>query len=158
MSHQDDVFVGTFKGVMIFLIAFAIVIYIVAKLLTSGFYEQGAAEAPVDTVVEENIAPVGKVRLTDASGAAPAAAPAAQQMSGDQVYTTACAACHATGAAGAPKLGDAAAWGPRIARGMDTLVDHAINGFKGMPAKGGRGDLSDDAVRAAVEHIVANSK
>jgi cytochrome c5 len=83
-------------------------------------------------------------------------------MTAEQVYNTACAACHEAGIAGAPKMGDAAAWAPRIEQGMDTLATHAIKGFQGsagyMPPKGGRPDLSDDAVRAAVQHMVDASQ
>ena len=86
----------------------------------------------------------------------------AADMSGEEVYNTACAACHAAGIAGAPKLGDAAAWSARIGQGMDTLSTHAISGYQGsagyMPPKGGRTDLSDDAVHAAVEYMVTQSK
>ena len=84
------------------------------------------------------------------------------QASGQQTYQQACFACHGTGAAGAPKLGDKAAWKARIAQGMATLNDHAIKGFKGktgfMPAKGGRADLGDDVVKDAVKYMVDNSK
>jgi cytochrome c5 len=66
--------------------------------------------------------------------------------------------CHASGAAGAPKFGDAAAWGPRIGKGMDTLYSNAINGFNGMPAKGLCMDCSDDEVNAAVDHMTSNSQ
>lgn len=87
---------------------------------------------------------------------------AADLEEGKKVYDTACFACHATGAANAPKLGDKAEWGPRIAQGMDTLNEHAIKGYQGskgvMPAKGGRADLSDEAVAAAVAYMVEESK
>ena len=66
------------------------------------------------------------------------------------------------GIAGAPKLGDQAAWEARIAQGMDVLVDHAINGYQGdngiMPAKGGRMDLSDEAVANAVAYMAESSQ
>jgi len=82
-------------------------------------------------------------------------------MDGKSVFTSACAACHGSGIAGAPRVGDKAAWAPRIAQGVATLETHAIKGFQGasgvMPAKGGRLDLPDDAVKAAVEHMVAQS-
>ena len=84
------------------------------------------------------------------------------QADGQKTYQTACFACHGTGAAGAPKIGDKAAWAPRIAQGMATLEKHALGGFKGkkgvMPAKGGRADLSDADVKAAVAHMVSQSK
>jgi len=85
-----------------------------------------------------------------------------QADEGQKTYQTACFACHGTGAAGAPKLADKAAWKARIAQGMGKLNDHAIKGFKGqtgfMPAKGGRADLSDAAVKAAVKYMVDQSK
>lgn len=85
-----------------------------------------------------------------------------QADEGQKTYQAACFACHGTGAAGAPKLGDKAAWKARIAQGMDTLNEHALKGFKGqtgfMPAKGGRADLSDAAVKAAVKYMVDQSK
>ena len=81
---------------------------------------------------------------------------------GQQTYQQACFACHGTGVAGAPKFGDKALWAPRIAQGKPTLYEHALKGFKGktgvMPAKGGRVDLSDDVVKAAVDYMVENSK
>lgn len=81
---------------------------------------------------------------------------------GQETYQAACFACHGTGAAGAPKLGDKANWAPRIKQGTKVLNEHAIKGFQGksgfMPAKGGRADLSDDAVKAAVAYMVSQSK
>ncbi len=81
---------------------------------------------------------------------------------GKATYDSACQACHAAGVAGAPKVGDVAAWKDRIAQGMDTLVEHSIKGFQGkagmMPAKGGFTNLSDDDVKAAVAYMVENSK
>ena len=72
-----------------------------------------------------------------------------------------CAMCHQTGAAGAPKLGDKADWGPRLAQGKDTLYKHALEGFNGnkgaMPAKGGNPSLSDDDVKAAVDFMAGKS-
>ena len=75
-----------------------------------------------------------------------------------RTYRTACMACHATGAAGAPKTGDKAAWTARIAQGMDMLVKHAIDGKGAMPPKGGRADLTDAQIKSAVEYMVAESK
>lgn len=70
--------------------------------------------------------------------------------------------CHEAGVAFAPKVGDAAAWAPRIAQGTETLNKHAIEGFQGkagyMPPKGGRTDLTDQSVINAVEYMVAQSK
>lgn len=88
---------------------------------------------------------------------------AATSDNGKKVYDEACFACHAMGIAGAPKMGDAEAWTARIAQGNDVLYDHAINGYVGpsgamMPAKGGRADLSDDDIKAAVDYMVASSQ
>ena len=81
---------------------------------------------------------------------------------GDKVYTEVCAVCHAAGVAGAPKLGDKAAWKDRIAQGDAKLHEHAIKGYQGkvgfMPAKGGRADLSDDEVKAGVDYMVSKAK
>ena len=95
--------------------------------------------------------------------AAPAPAPApdpavADVSQGKSVYNKTCALCHGVGAAGAPKPGDTADWGPRIAQGMDVLYKHAIEGFTGakgmMPPRGGAAALSDDEVKAAVDYMV----
>ncbi len=92
-----------------------------------------------------------------------AAAPAADSAKGKEIYDSVCFACHAQGIAGAPKFGDKEAWAPRIAKGSDTLHDHAINGFTGesgamMPAKGGRVDIADADIKAAVDYMVANGQ
>ena len=87
-----------------------------------------------------------------AAGAKPAAA------DGKKVFDSTCTACHATGVAGAPKVGDKAQWGPRIAQGMDTLVQSALKGKGAMPPKGGNASLSDADVRAAIEYMVSQSK
>jgi cytochrome c5 len=114
--------------------------------------------------VEARIKPVGElVKFDGAPPPAPAApvavaAVAAKPKSGEEVYNAACVACHGTGAAGAPKTGDKAAWAPRIAQGVAVLYDHSIKGFKSMPAKGGQTALSDDEVKAAVDYQVAKSK
>lgn len=93
---------------------------------------------------------------------APAAAPVAENTLGKSVYGKTCAMCHAAGTAGAPKPGDKADWGPRIAQGMDLLNKHSLEGFTGakglMPARGGAATLSDDEVKAAVAFMVDQSR
>jgi len=84
--------------------------------------------------------------------ATPSAAPA---IDGKAIYMTACFACHGTGAAGAPKLGDNAAWAGRLAQGADALLNNAINGKGAMPPKGGRMDLSDADIAAAVDYMLS---
>ncbi len=73
---------------------------------------------------------------------------------GKKVYNTYCAACHTSGAAGAPKMGDQTAWAPRIKEGMDVLMQHATNGFNSMPPKGTCMSCSDSELRAAVQYII----
>ncbi|MFN3630312.1 MAG: c-type cytochrome [Casimicrobiaceae bacterium] len=101
--------------------------------------------------------------IAEQSETKPAAAPAATAVaakprSGEEVYQLACAACHGAGVAGAPKTGDKVAWAPRIAQGVATLYKHSIEGYKGMPARGGNSSLTDDEVKAAVDYQVAKAK
>lgn len=81
---------------------------------------------------------------------------------GKKVYSGSCFACHGSGVAGSPKLGNAESWAPRIAQGTEVMVAHAINGFKGasgyMPAKGGANSLTDEEVTAAVAYMVSESR
>jgi cytochrome c5 len=81
---------------------------------------------------------------------------------GKAVYDQYCMACHAQGVAGAPKFGSAEAWKDRIAKGKETLYEHAINGFQGesgvMPPKGGFANLSDEQVKAGVDYMVENAQ
>ncbi|MBM69636.1 MAG: cellulose-binding protein [Haliea sp.] len=112
--------------------------------------------------IEERIKPMGEVCLQgDATCAGAAAAGAAAvARSGEEVYNAACMACHMTGAGGAPVVGDATVWAERIAKGMDVLHDHGINGIPGtgMIAKGGCMSCSDEEVMAAVDFMVEKSQ
>ncbi len=111
--------------------------------------------------VEERIKPVGEVCLQGDSSCGGAAAVAdSGARSGEDVYNAACMACHATGAGGAPLLGDVAAWADRIAKGNDALYDSGINGLPGtgMIAKGGCMNCSDEEIKVAVDYMVAGSQ
>lgn len=110
-----------------------------------------ATVAPPPPATEPPPAPAAKAAPAPAASAAPKADPAL----GKQTYTQACAFCHDKGIAGAPKLGDAAAWSARIAQGKEALYATALKGKGAMPAKGGNASLSDDAVKAAVDYMVA---
>lgn len=118
-----------------------------------------APEAPAPEAAAPEAAPA-----PEATAPAPAegAAVAAAGDVGKKVYGNVCSMCHAAGVAGAPKPGDKAEWGPRIAQGNDVLYKHAIEGFTGkkgmMPARGGSTTLSDEEVKAAVDFMVAQSK
>ncbi len=105
----------------------------------------------------KKVAPAAKPAPA-ASGAAASAGGSADLAAGERVYKSVCFACHGTGAAGAPKVGDKAAWKDRIAQGMDTLVRHAIQGKGAMPPKGGRADLDERAIRDAVAYMVSKSR
>ncbi|MHA4868866.1 c-type cytochrome [Duganella sp. PWIR1] len=78
-------------------------------------------------------------------------------QTGEAIYNSTCVACHGAGVAGAPKFGDAAAWSARIAQGYDTVVKHALEGLRAMPAKGGNPDLDDVEVARAVVYLANNS-
>lgn|SRR5690554_6317359 len=120
----------------------------------------GAVMASVNDEIRARIQPVGEVCVQGDECGDAAAAPSSASSgprSGSEVYDAVCMACHTTGAAGAPVIGDADAWAPRLDKGMETLMDHAINGFNAMPAKGGCASCSDEEIEAAMEHIVAES-
>jgi len=148
------------------LIAFAIVLFAVARSI--GADSQGAAvlAEPLHLAsVQKNIAPFAQVAiagkdnsalaaLSSPAGAAPAAS---VPTSGEQAFTQVCSACHATGVNGAPKIGDHAAWGPRIAQGKDTLYKDAIAGKGNMPPKGGT-TWPDATIRMAVDYMVSQNK
>lgn len=135
--------------------------------LTQGVYTRDVSE--YQAAVNDRIRPFGQVYMpgeehesaepTVQTAAEPA--PVAAALTGPQVYNQACIACHGAGIGGAPVLGDAGAWAPRIDQGIDVLRNHAINGYTGsvgyMPAKGGRVDLSDEEVADAVDYMVAES-
>lgn len=90
--------------------------------------------------------------------AAPALAAKPDIKHGENIYNQVCAMCHASGIAGAPKVGDPAAWKDRIAEGLPTLEKHALDGYNGMPARGGNSSLSDDDVKDAVAYMVEKSR
>ena len=153
MSHTDSSFLRNMVIIIAALVVFMVLIIIAANWLSTG--STNIQDDPmVQEAIEQRIAPVGQVN----TGAVAPAAAAAGPVDGKAIYEQACFACHGTGAAGAPKLGDTGAWSARIGQGMDTLNDHALNGFKGMPPRGGRADLDDDSVKAAVQYMVDNSK
>jgi cytochrome c5 len=120
-----------------------------------------AAESSIEDEIRERIKPVGEVCVAGEDCgdiAAPAAAAPSGPRSGEDIYSSTCFGCHGTGAAGAPKVGDAAAWSARIGKGVDTLVNHAINGFNAMPPRGTCSGCSDEEIAATVKYMVNNSK
>ncbi len=110
----------------------------------------------------ERIQPVGTVCLEgdeSCAGVVVVAAPAASAArTPEDIFNTNCSACHTTGAADSPRMGNLEEWAPRIEKGLETLYDHAINGFNGMPAKGMCMDCSNDELHATVDYILSNTK
>jgi cytochrome c5 len=102
--------------------------------------------------VAARIKPVADVAFAESGGGAAKAA-----RTGEQVVQQYCAACHATGAAGAPKIGDKAAWAKHVGAGLDHLLKLAITGKGAMPARGGAADLSDDDLARAIVHMANQS-
>ena len=100
--------------------------------------------------------PIARLALLS-FGIAAAAAPAIA-ADGKAIYEKTCVACHASGVANAPKLGDKAAWAPRIAAGMDALMASTIDGKNAMPPRAGDASLSDDELKAALEYLVGKAK
>ncbi len=127
---------------------------IVVKVVTEEEFKAWASKQAKDTG-----APAAEAAATPAPAAAEkvAAAPAGA-VDGKKTFEGGCAACHMTGVAGAPKVGEKAVWAPRIAQGKDALYEHALKGKGIMPAKGGNAALSDAEVKAAVDHMVSLSK
>lgn len=152
MTDRD--FMKTFSGLLAVLVALTVVIFVVAQIV-SGATKTKAAN---DTKLVERIKPVGELAMAGAMAVANGVIPAAQAADGASVYNKTCAVCHAAGVAGAPKLGDKAAWAPRIAQGMDKLHANAIKGTaKGMPPKGTYAGPDAD-VMAAVDYMVSKAK
>lgn len=149
MSQHDKTFATTFIGVLGFLVVLAFVFFFIAKSVVNNDTVV-ADNAQATQVVDENIKPVGAVTVADQAGAATSAGP----RSGADVYNGMCMACHGTGAAGAPKVGDKAAWQPRFAQGMDTLMKHAVEGLRAMPPKGTCADCSDEELQGAIAYML----
>lgn len=130
------------------IIAFTLIIALIANFF--GVKTDAELEAPAaeEAAVAEAIAPVAQVEV-----AAAEAEGAATAKTGEEVYKSVCMMCHASGMMESPKYGDSGAWSARISQGLDTLVDHAINGYNMMPARGGNGSLSDEEVKNAVIYM-----
>ncbi|MEK7666935.1 MAG: c-type cytochrome [Pseudomonadota bacterium] len=157
----DRAFLKTFSGLLAALVALTVIIFVVAQMVSgSGKMKTKVVQADSDVVAR--IKPVGELVVASVATVANGVIPTAKAADGKGTYDKACMACHAAGVAGAPKLGDKAAWADRIAQGNDTLYTHAIKGFQGkkgfMPAKGGNVSLADADVKASVDYMVGQSK
>lgn len=151
-AHDDSAHEGPIKTPrqLIWAVVFAFLVPILLIVLLVNFVASddkpaAGTDALGAEAVARRIQPVGTIELRDASGPAVV-------RTGEQVYNAACAACHAAGVAGAPKLGDNGAWAPRIATGYDTLLNSALKGKGAMGAQGG-GEYSDYEVGRAVVYM-----
>jgi cytochrome c5 len=170
VRNHDLVFLKHFSQVIGILVAITIGLILLGLYLNRvDDVENPAAKA----AMIERLQPVGAVYAGSTGAAAQAAAQAAAleaaagqvayegTLDGSVIYGNLCSACHTSGAGGAPKL-ETAAWTARIAQGVDTLHQHAIEGYTGsaglMPAKGGNPALTDEQVIATVDWMVANLK
>ena len=133
-------------------IGVAVVLIAIIYPLTNRTFNSAADSAKGNDESDVRIQPVAKFELAKAE------APAASgPRDGATIYNTVCGACHNTGAAGAPKLDDKAAWAPRLGQGVDGLVKSVINGKGAMPPKGGAA-LSDEEIKGVVDYVLGKVK
>ena len=135
---------------LIWTVFFSFVVPVVIIILLVNYVAMGDKPAAGTAALEaeavaKRIAPVARVEIKDASDTA-------SLKSGEQVFQAVCTACHTAGAAGAPKVGDAAAWAPRIKTGYEALLNSALKGKGAMGAQGG-GDYSDLEIARAVVYM-----
>lgn len=165
-ESSDSHFFNSFSIVLGLLIAFAIVLFGVARVIGRDNQGRDVREDPLTVqAVEQNIAPFGRVAVAGQDNSAlaikaPAAATGSAQAipaTGEAAFQQVCSACHGAGINGAPKFGDHAAWAPRIAQGKDTLYTHALEGYKSMPARGGT-TWPDATIKSAVDYMVSQAK
>ena len=172
MSKHDSQFFNVFSVVLGLLVTFAILVFALARYVGKHTQVEAMQNDPMlqqtvgaRTAVPARVAVAGQdnsaLKIAPVT-AASATAVAVSFKNGTEVFEGACKACHGLGIAGAPKAGDHAAWGPRIAKGIETLHKHSLEGFQGgsgfMPAKGGRTDLSDKTIMAGVDYMVQAAK
>jgi len=154
MSNSE--FMKNFSLMIGALILLAVVIFVLAQNVAGDSVKTAGVTKESKELIAR-IQPVGKLVLAGAVGNTVSSAQAAD---GAATYNGTCVGCHGTGAAGAPKVGDKAAWKPRIAQGKETMYKIALHGKPGtaMMAKGGNAALSDEAVKAAVDYMVSKSQ
>jgi cytochrome c5 len=162
-ESSDRHFFNSFSLVLGILMAFAIVLFVFARMIGRATQGQEVLLEPMRLKeVQQNIAPFAHVAVAghdNSALAAPKSNTAAADVptTGEQAFTKVCSACHALGINGAPKIGDHAAWGPRIAQGKEALYTHAIEGKGTMPPRGGTA-WPDATIRMAVDYMVSLNK
>jgi len=162
VSKADDIFYRQFGLILMALTLFTLIVFFAARTIGAYSFEKMQSSP---SAVLDRIKPFGQVRVGKSDEVVVAAAPApsaaepaaASGQSGEAVYSGACIACHSTGVAGAPKVGDKAAWEPRLGQGMDALMNSAMKGKGAMPPKGGNASLSDADIKSAVDYMLKKS-
>jgi cytochrome c5 len=165
-ASSDTHFFNSFSMVIGLLAAFAIVLFAYANAVGESHQGEAVLQEPLRLAdVQRNIAPFAQVAIAgkDNSALAAASVPAGgaaaadAPTNGEQAFTQVCSACHSTGVNGAPKIGDHAAWAPRIAQGKETLYKDAIAGKGNMPPKGGT-TWPDATIRMTVDYMISQNK
>jgi cytochrome c5 len=160
-EQTDSTFIRNVSIVIAILVVFAIGIAFVARDV--GFQEDPGSSPGSDAITKQRIRPVadvytGEDGATAIQEAATTATPEKTvafdgSLDAEMIYKSVCAVCHGTGAAGAPIPGSEA-MSQRVDKGLDALMQTALNGLNAMPARGGRADLSDEQVQAVVEYMM----
>ncbi len=161
-ESSDTYFLNSFSVILGILIFIAICLFAYARHLGHQQIEHQMVQKIQLNTVQQNVAPLARVAIAGqdnsalAVSTAPAnAAPAAAiPKTGKEAFETICTSCHTLGLNGAPKIGDHAAWGPRIAQGKAVLYQHALHGIRNMPPRGGT-TWPDATIRAAVDYMVS---
>ncbi len=151
MNNKDSIFFRNFSLLIGFLIVLTAVLALLGAFMNSAIIKEQKLDR---SLIEKKLKPIAAVHTESNPPAAEKPAAAQAEMDPETIYKTVCAACHETGAAGAPKPGSDD-WNKRVAKGKDVLFQHAINGFNAMPPKGGRPDLSDETIMKVVEYMIA---
>ena len=164
-SMSDQKFIKSFSIFLVLGVVLTLFLILLGNLNAGTITDQvrDGRNAMAEAGNNNSLQPVGQISVAgDEAAKAETVQVAAVAIDGAGVYQNACMACHAAGIAGAPRVGDATAWAERIAQGNETLYTNAIQGLQGqagvMPAKGGNMSLSDEEVKAAVDHMVAQSQ
>jgi cytochrome c5 len=169
VSNQDSQFITVFSIVIGILVTITVLLFALARAVAERTQVVDVYKDPIYLAsLQRNTQPLSKEAVAGQDNSsmaikAPASAglavAIAMPKNGSDLFDSVCKTCHGTGLVGAPKAGDKAAWGPRIAEGKPTLYQHAINGYTGktgmMPAKGGRADLPDDLVKQGVDYMLS---
>jgi cytochrome c5 len=175
MRKQDTHFFNVFSMVIGLLVAVAIGIFALARIVASRTQDlQIFTDPGYSKSVAARLAPPSQeavaghdnsaLAIKPAAGQTANAAPGGMPKNGKELFEQVCGTCHGQGIAGAPKAGDKAAWAARIAEGKPTLYSHALQGYSGgpgggvMPPKGGRTDLTDELVKQGVDYMVQMAK